>query len=108
MLGICRLLVPFLTYGSETMLWKRKERSRIRAVQTDNLKGLLGITRVDRVPNARIKKLCRVTKGADERIEEGVLRWFGHVESMEKERIAKRAYVGDCAGSRSLCRPRKR
>ena len=27
------LLVPVLTYGSETLLWKEKERSRIRAVQ---------------------------------------------------------------------------
>ena len=25
-------LVPFLIYGSETMLWKEKERSRIRTV----------------------------------------------------------------------------
>ena len=26
------LLVPVLTYGNETMLWKEKERSRIKAV----------------------------------------------------------------------------
>ena len=32
------LLVPVLTYGSETMLWKEKERSRVRAVQMDNLR----------------------------------------------------------------------
>ena len=29
------LLIPALMYGSETMLWKEKERSRIRAVQMD-------------------------------------------------------------------------
>ena len=33
-----------------------------------------------RVPNARIRELCRVRKGVDERIDEGVLRWFDHVE----------------------------
>ena len=27
------LLVPVLMYGSDTMLWKEKERSRVRAVQ---------------------------------------------------------------------------
>ena len=42
----------------ETMLWK-KERSRIRAVQRDNLGGLLAVWRLDRVPNARIRELCR-------------------------------------------------
>ena len=39
------LLVPGLTYGSEAMIWREKERSRIRAVQMDNLRGLLGIKR---------------------------------------------------------------
>ena len=34
-------------------------------------------------------------KGVDERIDEGVLRWFAHVERMEKEGIAKRVYVGE-------------
>ena len=42
----------------------------MRAVQMDNLRGLLGIRRMDRVLNARIKELYRVTKGLDERIEE--------------------------------------
>ena len=28
----------------------------------------------------------------DERIDEGVLQWFGHVERMENNRTAKRVY----------------
>ena len=82
------LLIPSLIYGSKTMLWE--ERSRIRAVQIDNFRALLGIRRIDRVPSARIRKLCGGTKGIDERIDEGVLRWFDHVERLEEERIAKR------------------
>ena len=50
------LFVPVLIYGSETMLWKEKEISRMRAVQMDNLRGLLGIRRMDRVPNTRIRE----------------------------------------------------
>ena len=44
-------------------------------------------------------------KGLDERIDEGVLSWFDHVKRMKNGRIAKRAYVGECAGSRSMGRP---
>ena len=33
------LLVPVLMYSSETMLWKEKERTKIRAVQMDNFRG---------------------------------------------------------------------
>ena len=47
------------------MIRRAKERSRIRAVQIDNLRGLLGIRRMDRVPNAQIRELCGVM--SDER-----------------------------------------
>ena len=65
---------------------------------------------MDRVPNARIRELCGEKKGVDERIDEGVLRCFGHVERMENDRIDNynRDYVGECAGSRSVGRARKR
>ena len=56
------------------MICKEKETSRIRAIQIDNLRGLLGIRRMDKVPNARIRELRVVTKGMDERVDEGVLR----------------------------------
>ena len=97
-----------IALGSETVIWKEKESSRIRVVQMDNLKSLLGIKRMDKVTNTRIRELCGVTKGVDERIDEGVLRWFGHVEKMENVRIVKRVYVWECTGCCSVGRPRKR
>ena len=48
-----------------------------------------------------------MTKGVDKRIDEGVLRWFGHVERMKNDMITKRVYVGECADSRSVSRVRK-
>ena len=95
------LLMPVLTYGSETGIWEEKERSRIGSVQMDNIKGLLGIRRMDKIQNAWIKQLYGVMKDVDEKT--GVLQWFSHVERMEKDRIAKRVYVV-CAGSRSVHR----
>ena len=89
-----------------SMLWK-EERSRTRAVQMDNLRGLLGIKRMDRVPYQQIRELCRMVKGVDERIDEGVLQWFSHVERMKKDRIIKSVYVGECDGSCSVGRPWK-
>ena len=40
--------MPVLTYGNEKMIWREKERFRIRAVQMKNLRGLLGIRRMDK------------------------------------------------------------
>ena len=61
------LLTPVLKYSSKTKIWVEKERSRIRAVQIDNLRGLLGIRRMGKFLNA-------VTKGMDK----GILQWFSY------------------------------
>ena len=46
-----------LTYESDTMVWRSKEGSEIRAVQMDDLISLLDIRRTDRVPNALVREL---------------------------------------------------
>ena len=51
------LIVGVLMYGSETIIWKEEEKSRVRAVQIDNLRELLDIRMMDRAPNARIREL---------------------------------------------------
>ena len=71
------------------MIWRNNEKSGIRAVQMDNLRGLLGIRRMDKVLDARIRQPCGVTKGVD-------------------ENLMKVFYVGECAGSRNVSMPQKR
>ena len=94
------MLIPLVTYGSETMIWKEKERSRIRAVQMDNLKR-----------SARYQENGGNPKCTDKAVvqsDEGVFRWFSHMERLENYRIAKRVYLGECAGSHSVGRLWKR
>ena len=49
-----------------------------------------------------------VLNGVNEKIDESVLQWFGHVERMENGRMSKRDYVEECAGSCSVGRPQKK
>ena len=102
------LLVPVLMYGSETVLWKENKRSRISTVQMDNLRGLLGIKRMDRVPNIQIREFCGVEKRLDERIGEAILQWFSHVGRMKSDSIAAKVYAGECAGNHSVVRQWKK
>ena len=69
------LLIPVLMNGT-IVIWK-EESSRIRAVQMNNLRGLLDIRRMDKGV---------MVKGVDERIDEDFLRWLGHVKRMENDR----------------------
>ena len=68
----------------------KQERSRFKSVQIDNLKGLPGIRRMDKILHTFIRELCVVTKGVHERIDEDILRWFGHVERMKNDKIDRR------------------
>ena len=90
------------------MIGKEKERTMIKTVQMYNLRVLLGIRRMDKFPNAQIRELYGVMKGVNGRIDEGVFQWFDHVERLENDRITKRVYVRECAGSRSVDRPRNK
>ena len=53
----------------------------------DNVRGLLGFRRLDRVPIANIRELCGAMMGW---IDKSVLQLFGHIERMENDRIVKK------------------
>ena len=57
---------------------EQKERSRVRAIQMDNLRGLLGIRRMDMSLNAWIGELF----GVKNFLDESMLQWFGHLDRM--------------------------
>ena len=46
------LLMPVFMHCIKTIIWKEMEKCRIMAVQMDNLRGWLGIRRMDKAPNA--------------------------------------------------------
>ena len=50
------LHLPVLMYGNEAMVWRVKEKSRIKAGQMDYLSGLLGIRRIDKIPNTLVRE----------------------------------------------------
>src|SRR5678816_1585400 len=95
-------------YSSETMVWNKKYRSKVQCVQMDNLRGMLGVKRIDKMRNERFRKLCGVKKGVNERINESTLRWFGHMKRMNDSRLVKWMYSGECVGNRPAGRPKKK
>ena len=68
-LGIKHCLYLFLCIVVR-QCYEMRKRSRIRSVQMDNLRGLLSIWRMDRIPNVQIRELCGVKH---EWIDEGVV-----------------------------------
>ena len=70
------------------------------------LRNICGLRRTDRVPNVEIRR-CGKNVSVSQRIDQGVLRWFGHVKRMGDERMAKRVCESNVRGVRRRERPRK-
>ena len=66
---------------------------------------IYGLKRIDRVLNVEIRR-CGKNASVSQRIDQGLLRWFGHVERMGDERMAKRLYESDVRSVRRRGRPR--
>ncbi|KAJ0179372.1 hypothetical protein K1T71_005084 [Dendrolimus kikuchii] len=50
------VLVPTLTYGSESWVWKKEHESRVNAVEMQALRKICGVTLADRVRNTEVRK----------------------------------------------------
>ncbi|CAG4947225.1 unnamed protein product [Parnassius apollo] len=103
------VLVPTLMYGSESWVWQKKHESRINAVEMRSLRSMLVLNRNDRVRNCVIRDKCGMQDDVmTYRIKKGMLRWFGHVERMNEERVTKQIYMADVNGRIGKGRPKKK
>ena len=96
-----------MLYGCEVWTLKVRDRKRIEAVEMNCLRNICGLTRMDRVPNAEIRRMCGRKVSVGQRVDQSVLRWYGHVERMGDERLVKRVYESEVRGVRRRGRPRK-
>ena len=101
------IIEPSLLYGCEVWTLKVCERKRMEAVEMNCLRNICGLSRIDRVPNVEIRRRCGKNVCVSQRIDQGVLRWFGHVERIGDERMAERVYESNVRSVRRRGRPRK-
>ncbi len=99
------ILLPTLTYGSETWIWNRAQQSRTHAVEMSYLRGAHGVTRWEGESNESVHERC--SKGACasgvrcrvvEWVKRNMIRWSGHIERMESEEFVKKVYVSETEG----------
>merc|ERR1712002_1056172 len=101
------IIEPSLLYGCETWALNVKDRKRMEAVEMNCLRNICGRRRIDRVSNVEIRDMCNKNVSVSGRMDQGILRWFGHVERMGNERLVKRVYDSEVRGARRRGRPRK-
>ncbi len=84
------VVLPTVLYGAETWNMGAAERKRLNVMEMRGLRSMCGVTRMDRMRNEEVRRRTGFVKELAERAEQGMLRWFGHVERMEEERLVKK------------------
>ena len=103
------LVVPTALYGSEAWVLENKVKNRVDVAEMSCLRSMCGVITRDRVKNKKIRRKCGFKEAC--RVKEGlaaVLKWFGHIERKEGERLVNKIYRADVECNRERGRLRRR
>ncbi len=99
------VIVPIVTYASETWAWNESQRSTVQAVEMSYLRSDCGVSRMDGMSNESVYehfRMCHVGEGkmcgVVEKVKRQTVKWFGHVEQIEEGKMTKRVYVSEREG----------
>ena len=96
-----------LKFGSEAWVLKKREEQRLEAAQMKFLRHLLGITKLDKEKNQRIREKTGAQNTVKE-IKQYQEKWLQHIQRMDTNRIPKQPLQYKPKGQRNIRRPRKR
>lgn len=92
------IVVPTVLYGCESWALNAEERKRIEVMEMRCLRTICGVRWFDRITNNRVRDMCGKKRSFGERADQGVLKWYGHLERMSDERLVKKIYKSEVRG----------
>ena len=101
-----RVVVPTATYGSELWGMKASDRRRLNVFEMKCLRSMTGVSLRDRIRNEEVRRRVGIEKDLAARVDMNVLRWYGHVERMDGERMVKRVVNSSAEGRNTRGRQR--
>ena len=82
------------------------ERRKVNVLEMKCLRSLVGVSRMDRVRNEEVRRRAGIERELAGRADQRVLRWFGHVERMDKQRMVRRVLIAEVNGGQLRGGPR--
>ena len=87
------VIVPTALYGAEAWGMRSAERRKVNVLEMKCLRRLVELSRIDRVRNEEVRMRAGIERELASRADQRVLRWFGHVERMDKYCMARRVLM---------------
>ena len=88
------VIVPATLHGAEAWGMRSAERRKVNVLEMKCLRGLVGLSRMDRVRNEEVRRRAGIERELASREDQRVLRWFGHMKRMDVYRMARRVLMG--------------
>ena len=105
-MNVEKVVVSTVMYGSESWGMKVTERQKLNVFAMKCLRGMTGVSQLDRVRNEVVRARTGVRRELAARVDMNVLRWFGHVERMDNDRLLKKVMNAKVDGRSARGRPR--
>jgi hypothetical protein len=80
------VVLSILLYGSESWSLTRSDIGKLETFQMYCLRNILGVSRIQRMPNTQIRMLCENQPTVESIIRRNRLRWLGHIARMPRDR----------------------
>ena len=97
-LGAC--VTPAMLYGLETLPVFEKHQHRLQVYEDNWVRRIAGVKRVDRRRMDELREEVGIQKCLMGRLVKSRLKWAGHVERMEEDRLPRSGRASDFPRSR--------
>ena len=89
------VIVPTASKGSEPWCITSVEKWRVNNLDMKCMRRLAGVSRIYRVVNEGVSKRAESKRELATRVDQRVLRWFGHVERMGEYLMTTRVLMAE-------------
>ena len=96
--SIRRVIVPTALYGTEAWSVRSTERRKVNVLEMKCLRSVVGVSRMDMVRNEEVRLRAGIERELESRVDQRLLRWFGHVERMDEYRMARWVLMAEVSG----------
>ena len=94
------VIVPTMFYGAEAWDMSSAERRKVKVLEMKCLKHLVEVSRLERASNEEVHRRAGIERELASRADQRVLRWFGHVKTMDEYHMARRVLMVEVSGGR--------
>ena len=79
-------------YGTEAWSMGSAERRKVKVFEMKWLRRSVGVSWMDRVRNEEVRRRASIEREFASKMDQRVLRWFGHMERMDEYRMARNGW----------------